>query len=108
MTNEFSVAKAIEDTARVLENAGMLAEDARRQAVEQVNSMGVTKTFTGACPVGGDNPMLCMLCQYGHITNCHYPYTCDEAKCAHYQAELEAEGGVFELDEDQARLFKEG
>lgn len=37
----------------------------------------------------------------GHMTHCHYPYTCDEA-------ELAAEGEIVELDEDQARLFEEG
>ena len=108
MTNDFSVSKAIEDTARVLEDAGMPAEEARRQAVEQVNSMGATKTLTGACPVGGANPMACMFCQYGHMTHCHYPLTCEEAKCSHYQAELAAEGEIVEMDEDQASLFKEG
>ena len=108
MTNEFSVAKAIEDTARVLEDAGMPAEEAKRQAAEQVNSMGATKTLQGDCPIGGASPMACMFCQYGHMTHCHYPLTCDEAECSHYQAELEAEGEVVELDEDRARLFEEG
>lgn len=108
MTSEFNVAKAIEDTARVLEDAGMPAEEARRRAEDQVNSMGATKTLTGTCPLGGDNPMACMFCPYGHMMQCHYPLTCEEAECSHYQAELAAEGEIVELDEDQASLFKEG
>ena len=108
MTNEFNVAKAIEDTAWVLEDAGMPAAETRRYAEEMVNSMGATKTLTGACPVGGTNPMSCISCQYGHMMYCHYPQTCDEADCDHYRQLLEAEGEVVELDEDQASLFKEG
>ena len=109
MTNEFSVAKAIEDTARVLEDAGMSAEEARRQAEDQVNSMGATKTLTGTCPQGGTTPMACMFCLYGHMTHCHYPLTCEEAECNHYyQAEFEPVDEIVELDEKQASLFKEG
>ena len=107
MNNEFNVAKSVADTARVLEDAGMPAEEAKRQAAEQVNSMGVTKTLQGDCPRGGTSPMACMFCQYGHMTFCHYPLTCDEAECSHYQAELEAEGEIVELDEEHAGLFEE-
>lgn len=91
MAKEFNVAKAIEDTARVLEDAGMPAEEARRQAEEQVNSMGVSKTMQGDCPLGGTGAMACMLCPYGHMTHCHYPATCEEAECSHYQQEVETE-----------------
>lgn len=107
MNNEFNVAKAIADTERVLRDAGMSADKARRQAEEQVNSMGATKTLTGTCPLGGTNPMACMFCQYGHMTDCHYPLTCDEAECSHYLSELEAEGEIVELDEEHAGLFDE-
>lgn len=30
------------------------------------------------------SPMNCMLCIYGHITECHYPETCEEALCNHF------------------------
>jgi len=31
------------------------------------------------------NPMFCMLnCHTGHITECHFPKSCREAKCSHY------------------------
>lgn len=106
MTNEFSVAKAIEDTERVLRDAGMPAEEARRQAAEQVNSMGVTKTLQGDCPIGGSSPIACMFCQYGHMTDCHYPRTCEEAECSHYQEEMAGE--IVELDEEYAGLFDQG
>lgn len=31
-----------------------------------------------------DNPMAAMFCPYGHLTECHYPLTCAEAMCAHF------------------------
>lgn len=39
------------------------------------------------CP----NPMAQMFCPYGHMTECHYPYTCDEAECSHYETALAAD-----------------
>lgn len=98
MTNEFSVAKLLEDTEQVLRDEGMPAEEARRQAEEQVSSMGATKTLTDNCPLGNTSPMACMLCRYGHMTDCHHPLTCEEANCSHYQANKEAEEEVFEMD----------
>lgn len=29
-----------------------------------------------------------MFCIWGHLTKCHYPMTCDEARCSHYLAQL--------------------
>jgi len=36
----------------------------------------------------------CMFCSYGHMLECHYPYTCDEAECDHYRQEMEEEYGA--------------
>jgi hypothetical protein len=91
MANEFNVEKTIETTAQMLKDAGMPADEAQRAAEEQVNSMGATKTLTGKCPLGKTSPMACMFCQCGHMTECHYPHTCEEAECSHYKAEMEAE-----------------
>ena len=30
------------------------------------------------------NLMACMFCSYGHMTECHHPYTCDSGYCNHY------------------------
>ena len=30
-------------------------------------------------------------CPVGHMLECHYPQTCDQAKCQHYQREVESE-----------------
>jgi hypothetical protein len=44
---------------------------------------GVDVIAAGNCPVGGLNEMACMFCQFGHMTECHYPMTCEEAQCSH-------------------------
>lgn len=51
--------------------------------------MGLWKIEHGRCPLGAASPMACMFCPYGHLTECHYPYTCQEAQCSHYQTEME-------------------
>jgi len=34
------------------------------------------------------SPMQAMFCAYGHMLECHYPHTCREAQCDHYQRAL--------------------
>jgi hypothetical protein len=53
------------------------------------HATGIGKIQRGECPFHAFSPMACMFCFYGHMLSCHYPLTCDEAKCEHY---LEAEG----------------
>ncbi len=31
------------------------------------------------------NPMMQMLCSFGHMTECHYPDDCEEAQCSHLE-----------------------
>jgi hypothetical protein len=35
--------------------------------------------------------MACQFCPTGHMTDCHYPYSCEEANCGHYQTQLAKE-----------------
>lgn len=81
-----------EELVKVLVRAGMSEDDARGEANKLIDDMGATWTLSGECPMGGWNPMACMFCPYGHMTDCHHPQTCEEANCSHYQAELAAEG----------------
>ena len=40
-----------------------------------------------SCPMNDNDPVAplkCMFCSYGHMTECHHPFTCDEAECSHY------------------------
>lgn len=51
---------------------------------------GVGKIDRGECPTGAIYPMACMFCPFGHMLECHHPYTCEEVECSHYkQAELD-------------------
>jgi hypothetical protein len=45
------------------------------------------------CYVKGDAAsfMRAMFCPYGHMTECHYPMTCAEAECGHWEIERESE-----------------
>lgn len=52
---------------------------------------GIGRIDRGECPMGGTNPMSCMFCLYGHMLDCHHPYTCAQANCSHNQGELEQE-----------------
>ncbi|MFW9973016.1 MAG: hypothetical protein ACFFDF_22715 [Candidatus Odinarchaeota archaeon] len=49
------------------------------------------------CPMEDNEcvaPMKCMFCPYGHMTECHFPLTCDEAECSHYQSQYQEDGGI--------------
>lgn len=50
---------------------------------------GIGKIGRSECEMGGLNPMACMLCSCGHMLECHYPHTCEEVECSHYQREIE-------------------
>ena len=43
------------------------------------------------CPRKLKAPVACVFCLYGHILECHYPKTCEEAKCWHLERYREAE-----------------
>ena len=69
----------------------MLDEKSRRNIEdlerETGKLSGVGRMDRGECPIGCINTMGCMFCQYGHMLECHYPLTCSEADCSHYQAD---------------------
>jgi hypothetical protein len=74
-----------QNLTKALTNEGVSEAEAREQARKEVAKTGAYRTLNGECPVGGANPMACMFCAYGHMTNCHYPLTCEEAECSHYK-----------------------
>ena len=56
-----------------------------------------------SCPENNNQripPMKCMYCPYGHMTDCHHPYTCDEAECSHYHQAIENENLGYEYQEE--------
>ena len=64
---------------------GVPKGESKNLATREVNSMGVVKVFTGQCPLGARSSLACTFCSFGHLTDCHYPQTCEEAQCSHYQ-----------------------
>lgn len=98
MSSEFYPGKTIEELARQLSGT-MPAIEAWEKAREIINNQGITKIANGECPLGRINPMACTFCPYGHMTECHYPLTCEEAKCSHYRQEQEA--GRVEMDTEK-------
>lgn len=52
---------------------------------------GIGKIDRGECERGALNPIACMFCTCGHMLECHYPHTCDEVKCSHYEQAMETE-----------------
>jgi hypothetical protein len=87
--NDFNPEVMIAEISSQLVKDGLSTQEAQKQATEQIDSMGATKTLTGKCPLGARNPMACMLCSYGHMVSCHYPLSCDEANCNHYSEDQE-------------------
>jgi len=86
--NELNVVEMKKELTEKLIASGMPDDEASRIASKEVDSLGVVKTSTGQCPLGGVNAMACMFCQFGHMTECHYPASCEEANCSHHQAEV--------------------
>ncbi len=52
------------------------------------HATGIGLIYRGQCPRGLTHPHACMFCAYGHMLDCHYPKTCEEANCSHYQQEI--------------------
>jgi len=50
---------------------------------------GIDLIAQGRAPCGAVSPLACMFCNEGHMLECHYGKTCEEADCEHHKAELE-------------------
>jgi len=57
---------------------------------------GVGRIARGECPLGNVLPLACMLCECGHMLECHYPQTCEEAQCEHWQEAIQQEADPLE------------
>lgn len=99
MTNreqlENRLKKQEESLVQALVRLGVDENEAKTLAKKEIEKMGSTKTMRGDCPMGAFNPMACMFCIFGHMTECHYPHTCEDAECSHYRQEIEAEGYAY-------------
>lgn len=75
-----------------------MSEESRQHLEEMEKSSrfptGVGRIDRGECPLGAFTPMNCMFCEFGHMLECHHPYTCEEVECSHYKQDTE----TFEED----------
>jgi len=81
--------------------ADVILEQQAQFFLKGVPSLGIDKAREYArktmpwlhCPHYGGRvePMACMPCSFGHMTECHYPLECAEANCSHYKAETQFE-----------------
>ncbi len=44
---------------------------------------GVGRIDRGECPRDATTAVTCMFCLSGHLLECHYPRSCEEAECSH-------------------------
>ena len=49
------------------------------------HATGIGRVDRGECPVLAKSPIACTFCVFGHMLDCHYPQTCEEANCGHYK-----------------------
>jgi hypothetical protein len=47
---------------------------------EIARQLGVPGNEKCVCPT----PMHAMACPWGHMTECHYPHDCRDARCSHF------------------------
>jgi len=82
--NELNLVKMESEIIGGLVKAGIPEDEARHLASKHIDTMGITKIIRGDCPRGALSPIACTFCTFGHMTECHYPYTCKESECSHY------------------------
>jgi hypothetical protein len=90
------VVKKEEVKKALLELERFPMDDQSRKNIEEAekqlgHATGNGQIERGECPIGAISPVSCMFCSFGHMLDCHYPYTCEEANCSHYQAEANQE-----------------
>lgn len=55
------------------------------------HATGIGRIDRGECPMHAVSPVACTFCSYGHMLDCHYPMTCEEAECSHFKEMLASE-----------------
>jgi len=52
---------------------------------------GFELIYEKLCPLKRVHSWACVLCPFGHVTECHYPNDCRTAECAHYLVQINTE-----------------
>lgn len=71
----------------IAETTSQLSKFLPKLTSEQIEKL-VDKTNPWlACPNQNKQPVpphTCMFCPFGHMTECHFPHTCNSEHCHHY------------------------
>lgn len=61
---------------------------ARVRQVEKLTGRcaGITLIMENMCPKGQNSTDACVTCSTGHLSLCHHPQTCAEARCPHQRS----------------------
>lgn len=54
------------------------------------HATGIGAISRNECPRGARLATACAFCHYGHMLDCHYPKTCEQAECSHYWISIRA------------------
>jgi len=74
---------------RSIEALSQQSKDNIAQAEAELgHATGIGRIDRFECPLDAVSPAACMFCSYGHMLECHYPKTCKEANCSHYQTAM--------------------
>jgi hypothetical protein len=87
------IQKLFKKEIQLIKNQHPTFEDLRERNIQRLCALKEQKRVY--CPMYQlqiENVGTCHFCSYGHMTECHYPYTCDSRYCQHY-AEQELTGG---------------
>lgn len=81
----------LENALKKMLNEGKITLEQYEAILPKLPTAGVDLIAEGKCPLNARTGHACMFCQYGHLTDCHYPKTCREAQCSHLARYQEAE-----------------
>ncbi len=64
--------------------------EATRECLRQLGELqgrptGILRIEMGECPWGATAGISCVLCSSGHLMDCHFPQSCEEAQCEHWK-----------------------
>lgn len=57
----------------------------------EIYPQGIDLIKEGKCPIKVATPIGCTFCRFGHMTECHFPKNCEDARCSHWEASKEVE-----------------
>jgi predicted DNA-binding protein YlxM (UPF0122 family) len=64
-----------------------LRQDIAEAEKQLGHATGIGKIDRRECPLHKSSPGSCTYCSFGHMLDCHYPKTCEQAQCSRYQKE---------------------